>query len=132
MSLRITNSTITANSSDSDGSAIYYVGGAAAPLTLAASTINANSSDAPGTYHGAALVNSIPTGSFSVGTSIVYDNVTGGGSTVRECAGISVPPVTDLGHNLSDDDLTATTNSCGFTSRPTSWCRWARTSGSGR
>ena len=131
-SLRITNSTITANSSGFDGSAIFYAGGKIDLLTIAASTINANTSDSAGDFNGAAIVNvDDGSGPVSIGTSIVYNNttlnlqsdskpllranrapvhanITG---TVVECNG----PITDLGHNLSDYDLTPTTNSCGFT-----------------
>ena len=113
--LRIINSTITANSSGSDGSAIYDNGGGTNPVTIAASTINANSSDvSTGGYNGAAIVH---TGALSVGTSIVYNNVTGATGTVSECGGASGPSVTDNGYNLSDLDVQGTpaTNSCGFT-----------------
>jgi len=132
-SLRITNSTITANSSGSDGSALYYDGGRIDPLTIAASTINANSSDAPLFYGGAAIVNaSEGSGPVSIGTSIVYNNTVLNmlivdtsplranrapiraliAGTVIECSS----PITDLGHNLSDTDVAGNppTNSCGF------------------
>ena len=132
-SLRITNSTITANSSGSDGSALYYDGGRIDPLTIAASTINANSSDAPLFYGGAAIVNaSEGSGPVSIGTSIVYNNTVLNmlivdtsplranrapiraliAGTVIECSG----SITDLGHNLSDTDVAGNppTNSCGF------------------
>ena len=133
-SLRITNSTITANSSGFDGSAIFYAGGKIDLLTVAASTINANSSDSVGDFNGAAIVNvDDGSGPLSIGTSIVYNNTTldlGSDSkpllrthrvpvhanvagTVIECSG----PIVDNGHNLSDYDVRGTpaTNSCGFT-----------------
>jgi len=129
--LRITNSTITANSSGSDGSAIFYDGGTIDPLTIAAGTIKANSSDVPDFFGGAAVVNGgNGSGPLSMGTSIVYNNtvlnlqseskpllrthrapirvnITG---TVVECS----DPITDNGRDLSDLD-NGTTNSCGFT-----------------
>ena len=84
------------------------------------STVNANSSHTPEGSGGAALVNSNAEGPFSVGASIVYNNMTGATPVVRDCFGIPVPPVTDLGHNLSDYDVPGTpaTNSCGFTQPP--------------
>ena len=128
--LNITNTTIVANSSASDGSAIYQDCGNA--ITVAASTINGNTTDAPGTSGGAAIVNvpcedtPPPYEPLAIGTSIVYGNVTNAAppsagtpsnvlpaGTPLECSG----PIIDRGLNLSDYDKGAT-NSCGFTQPP--------------
>ena len=130
--LNITNTTIVANSSATDGSAIYNDD--ADPITIAASTINGNTSDAPGPFGGAAIVNAPSTGGttvtyepLAIGTSIVYGNVTNAAppspgtptnvvpaGTPLECNG----PIIDHGLNLSDYDKGAATNSCGFTQPP--------------
>ena len=129
--LRLSNDTITENVAGLAASAIYFFSDSGDTLTIAASTINANVSDTSA-YNGAAIVNDRDggNGTLAIGTSIVYDNTTlnevkgsivqGGairanqvsGGTAIECNG----PIQDNGHNLSDYDLTPTTNSCGFTS----------------
>ena len=129
--LDITNTTIVANSSASDGSAIYQDGGDS--ITVAASTINGNTTDAPGPFGGAAIVNVPSSGTppaykpLAIGTSVVYGNVTNAAppspgtpsnvlpaGTPLECSG----PIIDRGLNLSDYDASPTTNSCGFTQPP--------------